>query len=72
MLVLIYFAHQMECAWGRYGGGVLLLILGSSLGRVGPVRGLRGTFTPMCIRQPRPREKKKRLFRGPTTNDMKK
>jgi hypothetical protein len=29
---------------GRYGlrGGVLLFILGSSLGGVGPVRGLRG------------------------------
>ncbi len=27
---------------GRYGLGVLLFILGSSLGGVGPVRGLRG------------------------------
>jgi hypothetical protein len=26
----------------RFGGGVLLFILGSSLGGVGPVRGLRG------------------------------
>jgi hypothetical protein len=26
----------------RFGGGVLLFILGSNLGGVGPVRGLRG------------------------------
>jgi hypothetical protein len=33
-----------SCLWGqvRFGGGVLLFILGSSLGGVGPVRGLRG------------------------------
>jgi hypothetical protein len=30
------------------------------------------TSTLQCIRRPRPREKKKRLFRGPSTNDTKK
>jgi hypothetical protein len=40
--VIIYVQFSSVGAGMVWGGGVLLFILGSNLGGVGPVRGLRG------------------------------